>query len=117
MGADEAEIIYLNDFKWSPTVIAWVDLLQALEGDMVHLPAPKNFCRRDLELSADTPFFATSDASLVLIKGGNIDHINTVMMNVCWKLFHFSRPIPQASQIKMEPCGHCFANFILDNKD
>lgn len=48
---------------------------------------------------------------------GNIDHINTVMMNVRWKLFHFSRPIPQASQIKMEPCGHCFAKLILDNKD
>lgn len=117
MGADEAEIIYLNDFRWSPTVIAWADLLQALEGDVVHLPAPKNFCRRDLELSADTPFFATSDAPLVLIKGGNIDHINTVMMNVRWKFFHFSRPILQASQIKMEPCGHCFAKFILDNKD
>ena len=38
-------------------MIAWADLLQALEGDIVQLPAPKNFCRRDLELSADTPFF------------------------------------------------------------
>ena len=117
MGADEAEVIYLNDFRWSRTVIAWADLLQALEGDVVHLPAPKNFCRRDLELSADTPFFATSDAPLVLIKGGNVDHTNTEMMNVRWKLFHFSRPIPQDSQIKMEPCGHCFAKFILDNKE
>ena len=56
MGADEAKIIYLNYFRWSATVIAWADLLQALEGDIVHLPAPKNFCRRDLELSTDTPF-------------------------------------------------------------
>ena len=117
MGADEAEIIYLNDFRWSATVIAWADLLQALEGDLVHLPAPKNFCRRDLELSADTPFFAMSDAPLVLIKGGNIDHTNTEMMNVRWKFFKFCKPIPEASQVKFEPCGHCFANFILSNKD
>ena len=64
MAADEAEIIFLNDFRWTATVIAWADLLQALEGDIVHLPAPKNFCQRDLELSADTPFFATSDVPL-----------------------------------------------------
>ncbi len=51
MGSDEAEIIFLNDFRWTATVIAWADLLQALEGDIVRLPAPKNFCRRDLELS------------------------------------------------------------------
>jgi hypothetical protein len=91
-------------------VIAWADLLQALEGDVVHLPAPKNFCRRDLELSVDTPFFAMSDAPLVLIKRGSIDRTSTEMMNVRWKFFHFSRAIPQASQVKIEPCGYCFAN-------
>ena len=115
MGADEAEIIFLNDFRWSAKVIAWADLLQALEGDIVHLPAPKNFCKRDLELSADTPFFATADAPLVLVKGGSIDHANTEMMNVRWRYFHFWKQIPKSCQVKMKPCKHCFANFILDN--
>ena len=54
-----------------------------------------------------------SDAPLVLIKGGSIDHTNTEMMNVRWKFFKFSKPIPEASQVKFEPCGQCFANFIL----
>lgn len=115
VGAEEAEIIFLNDFRWSAKVIAWADLLQALEGDIVHLPAPKNFCKRDLELSADTPFFATSDAPLVLVKGGSIDRANTEMMNVRWRFFHFWKQIPQSSQVRMEPCKHCFAKFILDN--
>ena len=115
MGADEAEVIYLNDFRWNPKVIAWADLLQALEGDIVHLPAPKNFCHRDLELSADTPFFATADAPLVLVKGGSIDRANTEMMNVRWRFFHFWKQIPQSSQVKMDPCKHCFAKFILNN--
>ncbi len=43
LGAEEAEVIFLNDFRWSQAIIAWADLLQALEGDTVHLPAPKTF--------------------------------------------------------------------------
>ena len=37
IAAEEAEIIYLNDFRWHPKIIAWADFLQALEGDTVHL--------------------------------------------------------------------------------
>ena len=47
-------------------------MLQLLEGDITHLPAPKNFCKRDIELTKDTPVFATADAPLILIKGGAI---------------------------------------------
>ena len=57
IGAEEAEIIYLNDFWWHPKIIAWPQFLQALEGDTVHLPAPKNLCSKDIELSKETPFF------------------------------------------------------------
>ena len=32
----------LNDFHWKPSIIAWADLLLLIEGDIVHLPAPKN---------------------------------------------------------------------------
>ena len=55
----------------------------------MHLPAPKNFCKRDSELSKDTPVFATTDAPMVLIKGGGIDGANTEMMNVRWCFFSF----------------------------
>ena len=54
IGAEQAEVIFLNDFRWDPKPIAWADLLEALEGDVVHLPAPKTFCQRDLELTADS---------------------------------------------------------------
>ena len=81
IAAEEAEIIYLNDFRWHPKIITWADFLQALEGDTVHLLAPKNLCSKDIELSKDTPFFATLDAPLVLVKGGVIDRVNTEMMS------------------------------------
>ena len=76
VGVEEVEVIFLNDFRWEPKLIAWADLLQALVGDFVHLPAPKTFCQRDLELSAHIAFFATADAPIVLIRGGAIDRSN-----------------------------------------
>ena len=87
----------------------------ALEGDTVHLPTPKNFCKRDIELSKDTPFFATADAPLVLIKGGSLDHANTEMMHVRWQFFHFWKAIPRSKQVSLEPCGACFAKLVLEN--
>ena len=76
-----AEIIRLNDFRWHPKIIARPEFRQALEGDTVHLPAPKNLCSKDIELSKDTPFLATSDTTLVLVKGGAMDRVNAEMMN------------------------------------
>ena len=113
IGAEEAELIFLNDFRWHPKIIAWADLLQALEGDTVHFPAPKNVCSRDIELCKDTPFFATSDAPLVLVKAASIDRVNTEMMNCRWVFFHFWNQIPQAEQQRILPCSFCFAKFIL----
>ena len=58
---------------------------------------PKNVhvCSRGLELTKDTPFFASSDATLVLIKKGAINSLNTRMMNVRWRFYHFWNQIPQ----------------------
>ena len=115
VGAEQAEVILLNDFRWNPTIIAWADLLQALEGDTIHLPAPKNFCLRDIELTRYTPFFATSDAPIVFIRAGAIDQTNTNMMDIRWSFFRFWKPISQSEQREIAPCGHCFARFILEN--
>ena len=81
----------------------------------MHLPTPKNVCSRDLEPNKDTPFFATSDAPLVLIKAGAIDSTNTRMMNVRWRFYHFWNQIPPEEQQELIPCGRCFAKFIFDN--
>ena len=115
IGAENAEVILLNDFRWHPRVIAWSDFLLALEGDVVHLPLPKNSSTRDLELTKDTPFFATSDAPLVLVKCGSIDTTNTDMMNVRWQFFRFSNPLRKEEQQDLSPCGRCFATFIISN--
>ena len=96
-------------------MIVWADLLQALEGDVVHLPVPKNHCKRDLELSAGTPFLATADALMVVVRGSCVDHTNTEMTGICWRFFHFTKQISPHLQVKLTPCAHCFTKLILEN--
>jgi hypothetical protein len=117
LGVEEAEVIVLNDFHWHPSIIAWGDLLQLLEGDTVHLSAPKTFNRKDIDFTKDTPVFATADAPLVLVKGGFLDHANTEMMHVRWLFFNFHKRIHQDEQVRQPPCPSCFACLIIDYKD
>ena len=68
VGVEDAECIFLNDFRWSPTLTPWYDLLLMLEGEIVHLPAPKTHFTRDMELVKDTPVFCTSKRPLLYKK-------------------------------------------------
>ena len=87
LGIEDAEVVLLNDFRWKPSLIPWCELLQVLEGDTVHFPAPKNLMSKDIVLDKATPLFATSDAPLALINGATIDRVNTEMMHVRWNMF------------------------------
>ena len=42
VGVENAECIFLNDFRWSTELISWKEFLLLLEGQQVHLPTPKN---------------------------------------------------------------------------
>ena len=62
IGLEECEVAFLNDFRWTPEIIAWSDFLLLLEGQTVHLPRPKNKFSSDMEIDRNNtiPFFATS---------------------------------------------------------
>ena len=117
VGAEKAEVLFLNDFRWSPQIIAWHDLLLMLEGQLVHLPAPKSHFAHDLVFDKDTPIFSTSKHQLVYVKGGVVDERETEMMAVRWKIFNFNRQILQEEQRDIDPCPACFARFILESYD
>ena len=76
----------MNDFSWSPQVLAWHDLLLLLEGQTVHLPVPKTHCSKDIAFDKDTPIFCTSKHQLIFVKGGQVDEKETEMMAVRWKV-------------------------------
>ena len=115
LGIEKPEVVWLNDFRWKPSLIPWCELLQVLEGDIVHFPAPKNVMSKDIVREKDTLFFATSDAPLALIKGGTIDRVNTEMMHVRWPTFQLYRQIPKEQQKEMAVCSSCFAKLIMSN--
>ena len=113
VGAEQCEVIFLNDFRWSPQIIPWHDLLLMLEGEPVHLPAPKSHFSKDIVFDRDTPIFGTSKHELVFVRGGVVDERETQMMQVRWRIFNVSRQIRQEEQKKVPPCGKCFARLVL----
>ena len=117
VGAEVVEVIFLNDFRWSPKIIPWHDMLLLLEGQPVHLPAPKTHFEHDITFDKQTPIFCTAKQPLVYISGGAVDERETEMMSVRWKMFSFSHQIPHDKQKDVKPCGYCFAHLVLDNKE
>jgi len=113
VGAEDAECIFLNDFRWSEKIIPWHDLLLMLEGQEVHLPAPKTHFARDATFIRDTPIFATSKYPLVYIKSGSIDNRESEMMSCRWRIFAFNFQIPEQRQRIVPSCPRCFADLIL----
>lgn len=118
LGVEDAEVIFLNDFRWSSEIIAWKDFLLLLEGQPIHFPAPKTTYAKDIYLEQDTPIFATSKAPVTYIGKYNCsDDRETEMMAARWKIFSFTHQIPQADQKELSPCGHCFCELILLGED
>ena len=113
VGAEEAECIFLNDFRWSKQIIQWHDFLLMLEGQMVDLPAPKMHYTKDIVVDKDTPIFCTGKQPFVYIKNGVIDQQETDMMSVRWKIFHFNVPIEQNAQKELPTCVKYFVTFVL----
>ena len=79
LGIENAEIIFLNDFRWSPNVIPWANFLHLLEGDEVSFHAPKNHYHKD-KLTRDTQMFATSSDEVVSNQIGTLMLKETKMM-------------------------------------
>ena len=112
MGVEQAEIIFLNDFRWSEKLISWQDLLKLLEGDAIHIAASKTHFSKDIVMDKDTPIFATSISPIRSYSNGRINELETEMMEVRMKTFRFYNQFQQ--QIKeLPPCPKCFADLVL----
>lgn len=97
-------------------MISWSDLLLMLEGDKVHLPAPKTHYSRDICFESDAPIFCSSSHQIIYVKGGEIDQRESEMMTVRWRTFVLHAQIPQDEQRTISPCPRCFASFVLSGK-
>ena len=64
VGADNAEIIILQDFKLSSELICWKDLLLLLEGEPVKLPSTINQFATDVCLKTEYQFLLPAKQKL-----------------------------------------------------
>ncbi|XP_068696550.1 uncharacterized protein [Montipora foliosa] len=98
VGAELCEVIFLNDFRWLEKIIPWHDLLLLLEGQTVHLPAPKSHYSKDIEFKHDAPIFCTGKEEIVFVRGGTIDSMETDMMSCRWCIYRFHVQIAPSEQ-------------------
>ncbi|KAK2562471.1 hypothetical protein P5673_014132 [Acropora cervicornis] len=85
VGVQNAECIFLNDFRWSPQVIPWHDLLLMLE------VTPRYHVRENLGLCTS--------------KNGIVDERECGMMDVRWKIFHFTYHMRGEQQQQLPSCA------------
>ena len=115
-GLDEAEVAFLNDFRWSKELIACHELLNLLEGAPCKLGRPKNVFATDLPIqrSKGIPFFATGISSIEFFGAyRQRNERETDMMDNRWKIFEFTHQIPQNESLGIEICPKCFFDLVM----
>ena len=104
VGAEKAECLFLNDFRWSSSIITLHDFLLLLEEQLVHLPAPKTHYAKDITFNVDTPIFATGKGSIVFCRSGIVDERETDMLAVRRNIFTFHAYVTLSQML----CRACF---------
>lgn len=111
VGVENSEVVFLNDFRWSERIMPWADFLNLLEGAPIHISAPKTHYAEDILWSKDTPIFCTSDAVIRKYNCGQLDEIETEMMDSRWVVFKLQHQIKHARDVVT--CTRCFTEFLM----
>ena len=73
---------FFKCLQMEPQIIQWHNLLQKLEGQSSHIPAPKSYFSKDLEFTRDAPIFLHRETGFAFRQGEVIDKRETKMMAV-----------------------------------
>ena len=104
----------MNDFRFNPELISWKEFLLLLEGQLVHLPAPKSHFAKDISVESDVSIFATGKDKIKFIGMYNsVDERETATMDSRWHCVEMSHQIPKEEQKDIEPCCPCFSKLVL----
>ena len=124
LGAEEANVILLNDFRWENKrnggSIAWGDLLNLLEGMETKLPAPMNSFAKHIVIKTDVPIFGTGPDRLKWYSNQSEEPRKSkhakedAQMEERWKTFELKHSFTGKERIAdIEPCGSCFAKMFF----
>ena len=114
-GVQNAQVICLQDFRYSKEMIVWKDFLLLLEGETVKLPTPKNHFAEDIVIDStnDVPIFSTSSGRIEYSRFSPDYEVETEMMDSRWNIIRFTHTIKRDDQKNIEPCKRCFAELIM----
>lgn len=129
LGVENAQVIYLNDFRWHNPVtqkagiVTWDAFLRLLEGAQCDLPAPMNHCSDHIRLTPkhDMPILCTSD-DVIRFYVRDLNEPQTPkhvkenrMMSERWinPVLELHHVFDEQDKVLCEPCGYCFCKFVL----
>ena len=85
-----------------------------LEGQALHLAAPKSTYAQDILFDMDTPIFATSKGPIEFIgRYHTTDATENEMMCARWNIFEFTHQILEKDQKVLPRCKRCFAEMVM----
>ena len=124
LGADEASVIILNDYRWESKRnggnIKWGSLLNLLEGMETKLPAPMNIFSKHITISSDIPIFG-SGPTPIRWYADKYDEVRAEkhrkedeQLDCRWKTFQFTHRFTDEEKIDDIPvCPACFATMTF----
>ena len=119
VGVEDAECIFLNDFRWDKNLIAWDDLLRLLAGERLWFERPKNlFASNYLMDETNTiPIFGTG-AKRTQWRGPyqakDEDEDKQIECRITYFEFTYTIPGDRIIRRGVKPCPKCFAQFLMD---
>ncbi len=118
LGAENAEMIFLNDFQYSVDILSWKNMLLLLEGQTIHFAAPKSSYAKNILFKRDTPIFATSKEPIRYPGWYNTtDERENEMIDIRWKFFRFYSQIAERDLKVVPRCKRCFSELLLLGMD
>ena len=108
----DVDVLLWQEFKWSPKVCSWEDLLSILCGEKlgIRMPGTKGVQHRNC-----APMFYTARQSLKMISQdvSEMEEYNEAMTER-FKIRTWSKPLPKAERRPDFPkCGCCFATAMI----
>jgi hypothetical protein len=114
VGAEHAEIIFLNDFRWSKELIEWKSYPYywkeiELTCQLLRITSAQTFVSVKIRQYLQPQSVSSNYKGSYNSQNEEEDD----MMASRWKVFTFFHSIPENEQKNLDPCAKCFAKLVL----
>ena len=112
VGAENKELIFLNDLRWSQEIIPWQEFLNLRKVQSVHLASSKNHYAKDILITANVCIFATSITLIMYVGKGTNGEGENAMIEARWRKLQLSVLILLPEKKTVKSCARCFCTDV-----